>query len=846
MAQVKGTDAVGGGSTVNKAWVNKVAEEKWAAEQEEKRRRERVEDQAAQNRAYNDANAQKQEQLAAQRRAQEQAAAQKAAQEKAQREAAIQAARQRAIEEQQLAAQAAADRAAEREERRQREAAAAQAEASRNLSYSGGGISQKNQDREAEWQDYMKPHAPKVSTTEAAEEPAAESESWKAPDNVAEVEVSTPRRSGENRAEAQAPKAPIVYTPQDTTEYSTTEARGMAANTKAALTEEESGMSQEQLAWLQTPEGQAALARQNAQKANDAALRSAAQQSQYRVGTPGEQRYDARYPKSGNTATIAGQPITADKTISGRPIAESVMDQINADPELKAGYDRNVQAWIDSGWTRAEAEANALRGIADQLGTPIPATTGQPATQPAAATPQIRYNPRPDTSLDRDLRYPVAKMTADRTPAATTPERTITFSAERLPESEFLTGQDRIENEQLAYERGLASYTKNNGAQVDSSGSGPVAEWFRTGQEENKVYDNAYQTAYDQVIAAGGSYNQADQVGQNAGNMAVRQYRANQPEAEKPVSEGTTLFDEIVNAGNGRRSGENRAEANAPAGSNQGTSQGPQIRYVPRNNGQQPAANDQSTTRNGSVKQTTSGGVSGGQTNNRPGADAALQQIMDNAAAAGLTYGGANQPAANGTAAGSTTSTGTGTKTTGSNTGTGEARAEKNAPKGKSTYFTPSYGQAMDKGVKLPYKAGGYTAAEIEAAGNKARSDQKYYTGDKAYEGYYLAPDGRYYPVDQEKAAYYKANGNSYKGWEEPMREYYNTFGTFYGYRPDWKTAGGKNVWKQNRTETPSRSYSYSNNKSLSYTPTSSSRSYGRGSTANNGMYWNGLTSWNA
>lgn len=832
MAQVKGTDAVGGGSTVNKAWVNKVAEEKWAAEQEEKRRRERVEDQAAQNRAYNDANAQKQEQLAAQRRAQEQAAAQKAAQEKAQREAAIQAARQRAIEEQQRAAQAAADRAAEREERRQREAAAAQAEASRNLSYSGGGISQKNQDREAEWQDYMKPHAPKVNTTEAAEEPAAESESWKAPDNVAEVEVSTPRRSGENRAEAQAPKAPIVYTPQDTTEYSTTEARGMAANTKAALTEEESGMSPEQLAWLQTPEGQAALARQNAQKANDAALRSAAQQSQYRVGTPGEQRYDARYPKSGNTATIAGQPITADKTISGRPIAESVMDQINADPELKAGYDRNVQAWIDSGWTRAEAEANALRGIADQLGTPIPATTGQPATQPAAATPQIRYNPRPDTSLDRDLRYPVAKMTADRTPAATTPERTITFSAERLPESEFLTGQDRIENEQLAYERGLASYTKNNGAQVDSSGSGPVAEWFRTGQEENKVYDNAYQTAYDQVIAAGGSYNQADQVGQNAGNMAVRQYRANQPEAEKPVSEGTTLFDEIVNAGNGRRSGENRAEANAPAGSNQGTSQGPQIRYVPRNNGQQPAANDQSTTGNGSVKQTTSGGVSGGQTNNRPGADAALQEIMDSNYRDG-TPGEQRyvyRPGAESTSG----------STTGSTKGTsGETRAEKQAPKG-STYFNPSYGQG-GKGVKLPYKVGGYDENDLKDAGNNSYGTTS--NGKNAYEGYYYW-NGKYYPVDQEKAAYYKANGNSYKGWEEPMREYYKTFGTYYGYRPDWKTAGGLNQWKNNTS--PSRSYSNYSSSKLSYTPPSSGRSYGRGSTANNGMYWNGLTSWNA
>ena len=55
MAYAKGTDAAGGGSTVNQAWVNKVAEEKWAAEQEEKRRQERVEEQEAWNQSAREA-----------------------------------------------------------------------------------------------------------------------------------------------------------------------------------------------------------------------------------------------------------------------------------------------------------------------------------------------------------------------------------------------------------------------------------------------------------------------------------------------------------------------------------------------------------------------------------------------------------------------------------------------------------------------------------------------------------------------------------------------------------------------------------------------------------------------
>ena len=207
----------------------------------------------------------------------------------------------------------------------------------------------------------------------------------------------------------------------------------------------------------------------------------------------------------------------------------------------------------------------------------------------------------------------------------------------------------------------------------------------------------------------------------------------------------------------------------------------------------------------------------------------------------------------------------TGTTESGSGSQTGSQSATKSGTKNgssnvadkvkdviaKALKLKPTYGQGGEV-VKAPYRKGGYTEDELKAMGNNAYG--KSY-GSNAYEGYYKAPDGNYYPVDQEKAAYYKANNNSYRGWEEPMREYYNNFGTFYGYRPDWKTAGGVNVWKQNR---PAGGFSYSGGGSGSapvvnnqqrlrlsgYSGGSGGTNYGRGSTANNGIYWNGNTSW--
>jgi hypothetical protein len=224
-------------------------------------------------------------------------------------------------------------------------------------------------------------------------------------------------------------------------------------------------------------------------------------------------------------------------------------------------------------------------------------------------------------------------------------------------------------------------------------------------------------------------------------------------------------------------------------------------------------------------------------TNNRPGAAAEVASWednqgwiqQDNKEGGVIDESTKPRPDKNGNA---TTNAAGNPVTTGSTQSTTQNSTDKSSnPKG-TQYLTPSYGQG-GKVVKLPYKSGGYTEAELMALGNKAYGT-KY--GANVYEGYYQAPDGHYYPVDQEKAAYYLRNGYSYEGWEEPMRDYYNTFGTFYGYRKDWKQAGKAG---NNYSYSP-RSYSYSAGGG------SSRSSYGRGSTPNNGMYWNGLTSWNA
>ena len=662
------------------------------------------------------------ERKAAEEQAAREAAAAKAAQEQAAREAAArEAERQR---QEQLAARQA-------EKQRQREMAAAQAaqeqaakEAAAQLSYNGAGASPRTRELEAQW------GISKESESET---------------------TSKPRRSGEYRAEAQAP---VVYTPQSTTTAMTTAARTTAANTKAALTGEESGLSEEQLAWLQTPEGQAALANQQAKAANDTAIRKAAL----------------------NTGiTFQGQPILQDKRISGQPMSTEEEARLAA---------------VNSSIAAAEAARNYRDGTpGGQRYVPAATNTGAGliyggAAQPAAGSGAIRETGLPNPQVINRNQEAGAGVNA---PSFT----------------EALRGsvQEAL-NDFLASRMGgtPGGITADQAAYINDPNTGPQLPESQT-------------PSFGDVIRGLFSGEQPDVI-------------------KRPASIGKT----------------ERQQAFEDALAN-----GEITEIVPEGGYLIPGTN------------TYSYGPGGKTTvnNSRPGVDAALQEIMEKANAAGLTFGGANQPGATGnTVSGKPTKVQTGnengiisgTGTKGSSGKEGVSNSEKT--KGKNVYFRPSYGQAMDKGVKLPYKAGGYTEKELRDAGNIDAGKWKD-TDKNFYEGYYLW-NGKYYPVDQEKAAYYIANHNSYKGWEEPMREYYQTFGTYYGYRPDWKTAGGKNTWKANNkvwenyrpAKNSGGSNSYSSN-NLSYSPASSSastsgRSYGRGSTANNGMYWNGLTSWNA
>lgn len=229
-----------------------------------------------------------------------------------------------------------------------------------------------------------------------------------------------------------------------------------------------------------------------------------------------------------------------------------------------------------------------------------------------------------------------------------------------------------------------------------------------------------------------------------------------------------------------------------------------------------------STTKGNSTGTTTTGTTSSGNTTTT-GAGKTPSQIAREDAAATKTAAGT----------GSTTG---GTKTPSQinredavATNTGTTGTESTKPPSGSTYFTPSYGQDMEKGVKAPYRTEGYTEEELNAYGNKPRSDWKYYNGKVAYEGYYLAPNGKYYPVDQTKYEYWKRNGGSYKGWEEGMRDYWNNFGTFYGYNKRKTSYGGGGG-----------GYRYYGGNGYSYSGSGSSGSSNEG----NGIYWNTNTSW--
>ena len=239
---------------------------------------------------------------------------------------------------------------------------------------------------------------------------------------------------------------------------------------------------------------------------------------------------------------------------------------------------------------------------------------------------------------------------------------------------------------------------------------------------------------------------------------------------------------------------------------------------VPNTAGNTTKGNGTGTTTTGAATTTTNGNTT------TTGAGKTPSQIAREDAAAiktttgtGSTTGGTKTPSQINREDAAATNTGTTTGT------------ESTKPPSGSTYFTPSYGQDMEKGVKAPYRTEGYTEEELNAYGNKPRSDWKYYNGKVAYEGYYLAPNGKYYPVDQTKYEYWKRNGGSYKGWEEGMRDYWNNFGTFYGYNKRKTSYGGGGG-----------GYRYYGGSGNYYSGSGSSGS----SSNSNGLYWNPNTSW--
>lgn len=163
-------------------------------------------------------------------------------------------------------------------------------------------------------------------------------------------------------------------------------------------------------------------------------------------------------------------------------------------------------------------------------------------------------------------------------------------------------------------------------------------------------------------------------------------------------------------------------------------------------------------------------------------------------------------------------------------------------PKG-SIVTEPSYGQG-GKVVVMPPKSGGYTAQELEAVGNRARTDEEYYQGF-AYEGYYLAPNGKYYPINYQKAAYAISKGMTnpyqtwkYDGYSKDVDDFIRTFGVeeLWRYDPNWKSAGLKYS-----NPTTSNTYNYSWNTSGGSGASGNLGNEPRG----RGWYYNPAVNWN-
>lgn len=593
-----------------------------------------------------------------------------------------------------------------------------------------------------------------------------------------ETVISEPRRSGENRAEAQAP---IVYTGGETARRAT--GSRTAAQTKETLTSEEEEpdwMKDLQIANAEDQRRRQAVANAN-QELAIAAMNLNQQPDQ---GTIQRLNYEARQQisqpeRERRQAVVAQNQQRQAQQQANNPqyLAEEGFSW-TGNPSMSADRMKTGGAAEDTGskniWDRISAgiasSTNQQQGRINQELT----TYGNRNTQ-GAKTPEEEARDQ----LANNQQYLAEEGFSWTANPAMNAKREMYASENKMTESNDVLVRQQMINE-------LTTEAFANGADPDDpSVQKRIAEEvdkaiIRNGMEE-------YRKKYPVTNAPVGGANNTDV---EADAIAAG------------LEPGTKEFNDYVN--NYYKVKDNRT------GRQKDTDKG--YSYSPDN-------------------------TSSRTTNNRPGAAAEVASweqnqgwVQQNEKEGGVIDENAKpRPNKNGNA---TTNAAGNPVTTGSTQSTTQNSTDKSSnPKG-TQYLNPSYGQG-GKVVKLPYKSGGYTEAELMALGNKAYGT-KY--GANVYEGYYLAPDGNYYPVDQEKAAYYLRNGYSYEGWEEPMRDYYNTFGTFYGYRPDWKQAGKAN---NNYSYSP-RSYSYSAGGG------SSRSSYGRGSTPNNGMYWNGLTSWNA
>ena len=520
-----------------------------------------------------------------------------------------------------------------------------------------------------------------------------------------------------------------------------------------------------------------------------------------------------------NTATAGGGPSVPGTLYE---VTQQIPDSVRYAEEAarRANNFRNQQEAIRAG---------------GQSGKPAPAPQTAPrrSGEERAEERTLAYNPAPTAEGQEDFDIQV-RILKDRGYSQD--------EAERMAREEFGN---------YSYSGDMPSYVRRDVPKADYTPGDAMQSYLQEGR--------------DAATAQGLQGNEAENYAVRYANerMAVLQNAAQMTDAEAARRRpGTSAYyyEPVPGTGTGsnyyagtapRRSGEERAEERT-------------LQYIPPTGGQESGGLTEAQRR---FEQEEAAGLwstergrddrEQGGNPNRPGADAALEEVMNNGnqrrpdsvryaeeAAARRNDGSGTGTA--GSQSGSNTGSNTGTKSyEGRSVGSrgdsniGSKTGDGSVPKG-SQYFTPSYGQEMEKGVKAPYRKGGYTAEELQKMGNAPRTDFKYNNGKKAYEGYYLAPDGNYYPIDQDKANYYRRYG-TYDGWEEGMRDYWKNFGTFYGYRPDWKNAG-RGAGGGGGRSSGGGGYSYSGGRSSG--GTGNGKSYGAGSTANNGLYWNPNSSW--